>query len=157
MLIRYILYLGLEIHGLLLSRASPSQLYVKRLTLRQGRNPSQLYIYIYPQPPLVESHFPCSPRTYRSGWTVEGPTEWVPNIMRVCSMGHKVGSCRAAATALAWPNALREYAAMPAVVPHPPCCLRRSSDSSSSWACAPARLECGTRRVGSNPASAAVR
>ncbi len=43
-LIRYTLYLGLEIHGLLLSRASPSQLYVKRLTQRQGHNPSQLYI-----------------------------------------------------------------------------------------------------------------
>ncbi len=47
MLIRYTLYLGLEIHGLLLSRASPSQLYVKRLTQRQGHNPSQLYIYIH--------------------------------------------------------------------------------------------------------------
>ncbi len=32
-------------------------------------------------------------------------------------MGHKVGSCKATATALVWPNALREYAAMPAVIP----------------------------------------
>ena len=45
MLIRYTLYLGLQIHGLLLSRASPSQLYVKRLTQSQGHNPSQLYIW----------------------------------------------------------------------------------------------------------------
>ena len=112
--------------------------------------------YIYAWPPSVESHFLCSPPIYRPGWTAEWPIEWVPNIMRVCSMGHKVGSCKAAATALVWPNAFREYAAMPAVVAHPPCCWRRSSDSDSSWACAPVRLV-GTRRVGSNPASAAVR
>ncbi len=72
--LRYTLYLGIEIHGLLLSRASPSQLYVKRLTQRQDHNPSQLYISSWP--PSVESHFPCSPHTYRSGWTAEWPTEW---------------------------------------------------------------------------------
>ncbi len=44
MLIRYRLYLGLQIHGLLLSRASPSQLYVKRFIQRQGHNASKVYI-----------------------------------------------------------------------------------------------------------------
>ncbi len=46
-LVRYTLYVGLQIHGLLLSRASPSQLYVKRLTQRQSHTPSQIYIRIW--------------------------------------------------------------------------------------------------------------
>ena len=149
---------------LLLSQASPSQLYAGRLTQRQGPDFSSPIICIWHLPSMNHSSngVPpfaerCVPRPYHPGSITDGSTMWAPNIIRVCSMGQIVGSCKLAAIARAWPNAFREYTAMPAVVFHPPCCRRRSSDCISICACAPDRHECGTKRDGSSPASMDVR